>query len=128
MSDWTITFDSPISDLRVYAASWRGVFAGGPDPVEYGFSSDLSILSQDGDFTLIASDTVTTGTSGSAEGIFEFAGPITSLTLNTSATGSLAQEVTFGVDAPSEVIPLPLPAALLLTGLAGLGLAARRRR
>jgi len=86
-SDWTITFNTPISNLRVYARWWR--------TDNYIFSQSFTLLSGSG-FT-ISGDTLIT--SGWGNGIIEFVGPITSLSVTASQPCCSNQIMTFA--APS---------------------------
>jgi hypothetical protein len=133
-SGWTITFDAPVENLRLYADVWRGGGVSGVDDVEYTFDHAFTILS----------GLAGSSTSGNTlklpavefaffDGILEFAGPITSLTVSTNLQNNAQSAIlmTFGIDdaagpAP-EPSPAPLPAAAWM-GTAAAGLIASRRR
>jgi hypothetical protein len=86
--DWVITFAAPISNLKLYLKYWR--------TASYVFDQPLSILSGTG-FTSPNSNTISL--SGWGNGIIEFIGPITTLSVNSSASlvnDASGQLVTFG--------------------------------
>lgn len=127
-SEWTITFEQPVRDLRLYLDGWRGPSAGGPIPVTYAFTEDFSILSQNGTFNEPSPGTLTILQSTFGEAILEFDGLITMLSVTTSAEFGNGQLITFGIDdsqVPNEV-PLPSGLALLFTGVAGIIFMKRR--
>ncbi len=125
LADWSATFSPPVSDLLLYAVSWRGAFAG-TDPVTYTFDQPFSIKS--GLTSASVSGTTLTlpghNTAGFQSGILQFAAPISSLNMTTNATGHSRQSLTFGL--PMDAVPEP-PAWLMLSVLAA-GAAAVRRR
>jgi hypothetical protein len=79
-SSWTVTFNSPISNLKLYVY-WRGSGIGGSS--FYRFDQAFSIASGSTGMTNSGNDL---NISGWGKGILEFSGPITTLTL--SADGS----------------------------------------
>jgi len=44
-SDWNVAFAPAINNVRLYLVVWRGIFAGGPDPVTYTFDQPFTVLS-----------------------------------------------------------------------------------
>ncbi len=93
--DWVVTFASPITNLKLYLKYWR--------TANYVFDKPLTILSGTG-FTSPNSTTI--AVSGWGNGIIQFAGPVTTLSVNSSASlinDASGQIVTFGV--------IPQPAA-----------------
>ena len=102
-TEWTATFGSGVSDLLLYAIFWRGASAGGPDPVSYTFDQPFTILSGFANAT-IDGNTLKIPITGFQSGILKFAGPITSLSVTTSATSTGAgQGMTFGVAAIDSI-------------------------
>jgi hypothetical protein len=90
--DWVVTFASPISDLKLYCKYWR--------PASYVFSQPLTLLSSGNGLTSPNSNTVTVGANAWGNGIIQFAGPITTLSVNSSASlinDASGQILTFGV-------------------------------
>jgi hypothetical protein len=94
-SDWTATFSDPVSDLLLYPVFWRGISANGPDPVTYEFDQPFTILSGTG--ATVVGNTLSVPQSGFFNGVIQFSGPVSSLTVNTSATNVSEQVLTFGV-------------------------------
>jgi hypothetical protein len=87
--DWVVTFASPITNLKLYLKYWR--------TANYVFDKPLTILSGTG-FTSPNSTTI--AVSGWGNGIIQFAGPVTTLSVNSSASlinDASGQIVTFGV-------------------------------
>ncbi|MEN9656418.1 MAG: hypothetical protein RL311_1399, partial [Bacteroidota bacterium] len=84
--DWTITFASPITNLRLYSKYWRAA--------DYTFDNAFSILSGSG---LSSNGNILT-VNGWGNGIIQFSSPITSLSLNSSegSNNQSGQIMTFG--------------------------------
>ncbi|ARE42044.1 hypothetical protein RGUI_3903 [Rhodovulum sp. P5] len=126
----SFVFDTPISNLLLYAGYWRGEFVSGFDEpasvytlspafsVESGFTK-----SQIAGPTISIDDDVTDFDGG----ILSFAGPVSSLSITYTAGADLdyGQSLTFAVD----LAPVPIPAGIVLmvTGVGCLGAASRRR-
>jgi len=110
-SDWTATFSSPVSDLLLYSSFWRGTFSGtDPDPTTYTFNQPFTILSGFGAAT-VSGNTLSVPGSGFQDGIIQFTSPVSSLSVETNATGSREQGLTFGVemdDTPPQPVPEPM--------------------
>ena len=115
-SDWTVTFDSPVDNLLLYPVFWRGTSAGGPDPVTYTFNQSFTILSGLTNAS-VNGNTLEVPTTGFNSGIIQFDDPVTSLTLQTSATETNFQALTFAVE---ETQPIPFEAEGTM-GLVALG-------
>jgi hypothetical protein len=123
LSDWTVTFSEPVSNLLLYVVGWRGTSGqpGAPDTsLIYTFDQTFSLLSglgtavfPEGDKTFVLPE------SDFHNGVLQFSGPVSSLSLQSNSVGFSAQGLTFGV--------LPEPSTLLLCALA-LGVATRARR
>lgn len=134
LSDWTATFDPPVENLLLYLLGWRGV-AGGPDPVTYQFDQPFTVLSGLGGVTVSNGNTVLS-IPGSifADGIIQFAGPVSSLSILTDGDNNSAQDLTFGVlssDIPPTNIPTlsewGLMAMAAVLGIIGLMVIRRRK-
>jgi hypothetical protein len=93
-SNWTITFASPISNLKLYCKYWR--------TGDYTFDNSFSILSGSG-LSKIGKTLTVNGTWGN--GIVEFVEPITALNLiNTTYLGGSYQVMTFGYGDFSPIV------------------------
>lgn len=132
LSSWTITFDRPIEDFRMYAALWRGsrwVDAGLNQQTDYAFSESFSIRSGMTEVINVTSNGFSTpgGTNGFHSGILAFSGPITSLTV--TIRGQTDQGGLQGVTFTGSAVPVPEPASFGLLSIAGLWIltVARRR-
>ncbi|MEW6144516.1 MAG: IPTL-CTERM sorting domain-containing protein [Thermodesulfobacteriota bacterium] len=134
LSDWTATFDPPVENLLLYIIFWRGI-AGGPDPVTYQFDQSFTVLSGLGGTTVSNGNTLLS-IPGSffANGILQFSGPVSSLSVLTNGNNNSSQVLTFGVfssDIPPTNIPTlsewGLMAMAAVLGIAGF-MAVRRRK
>lgn len=134
LSNWTATFDPPIENLLLYIKFWRGV-AGGPDPVTYQFDQPFTVLSGLGGTTVSNGNTLLS-IPGSifGEGIVQFTGPVSSLSVLTNGDNNSEQSLTFGIlasEAPAASIPTlsewGLMATAVALGIAGLIVARRRK-
>jgi len=119
VSDWTVSFSEPVSNLLLYLIYWRGASGQPPagETVVYGFDSTFVPVSglgfavfPEGDVSLVAPE------ANFHSGILKFQGPLTTLSVTTNAGGFSAQLLTFAVPEPSWL------------ALAALGLALTRRR
>jgi hypothetical protein len=72
--DWVVTFASPITNLKLYCKWWR--------VADYVFDQPFTLLSGSG---LTRTNSTTLTVSGWGNGIIQFAGPVTTLTVNSSA-------------------------------------------
>lgn len=86
-SNWTITFDSPISNLRLYCVYWRTNTALFDQPFTI-LPGSSNIQNPNGNEII---------TTSWANGIIEFTNPITVLNLSTSSPNGSAIAMTFGV-------------------------------
>jgi len=84
-SDWTITFDSPVTNLKLYCIYWR--------TDTYTFDHSFNILSGTG---LSANGNILSAVSY-AEGIVEFPGTISSITVTSTQVCCSNQAMTFGL-------------------------------
>lgn len=133
LSDWTATFDPPVENLLLYLVNWRGV-AGGPDPVTYQFDQPFTVLSGLGG-TSVSNGNTLLSVPGSvfADGIVQFAGPVSSLSVQTNSSSGSAQSLTFGVFASDISLNVPtlsewgLMATAVALGVAGFIVARRRK-
>ena len=100
-TDWTATFDPPVDDLLLYTYFWRGAGAGGPDPVTYAFDRPFTIVSgMDG--AVVNGNTLELASNTFDSGILRFTGPISTLSVVTSATSTGAgQGLTFATVTPT---------------------------
>lgn len=118
-----------MNDLRLYLGFFRGIF-GFPSSgtsVIYDFDTPFTIRSGSG-FSALDSDTLTVPTTSYGNGILEFSGPISSLSLNTNGASISFQAMTFGVDdAPPPIVPLPAALWFGIAGIGALGQIGRRR-
>jgi len=97
----TVGFSQPVSNLLLYTVFWRGTQAGS-DPVVYTFGQPFTVLSGLGSGTVSAGNTVLTvpGT-GFHNGILQFTGPVTSLSITSNASSCCPnQAITFGLVPP----------------------------
>ncbi len=83
--DWTITFSSPVTNLKLYCKYWR--------TDTYTFDNSFNILSGSG---LSASGSTVTGVSY-ADGIIKFSGTISSLSVTSTQGCCSSQAMTFGL-------------------------------
>lgn len=130
---WTIAFDRPITDFRMYAVLWRGARYFTPSlnqQTDYGFSENLTILSGMTGVINITSTGFSTpaGTSSFYDGILAFADPITSLTVTIVGQRNIGglQGVTF----TGNTVAVPEPGSLELLAVAAVSVmvGVRRRR
>ncbi|WP_394796228.1 PEP-CTERM sorting domain-containing protein [Armatimonas sp.] len=124
-SSWTVTFASPISNLNLYSAFWRGTLSGGPNPTTYTFNQPISVASGMAGATVVG-NLLTVPDSGFASGILNFASPVTTLSVTTSGTFGQVQALNFSTSVSSSA-PEPGTLALLALGMVG-GIVARRRK
>lgn len=130
--DFTITFAAPVDDLLLYVRLWRGSITTGPDPdTTYSFDQPFSVASGLSD-AIIGAGEITLPDGFFHDGILRFAGPISALRIESSATSAGAQLFTLAVGAPGSVeppgrIPLPATAPLFVGGVAGLAWLRRKR-
>lgn len=97
LSDWTATFDPPVENLLLYLVNWRGD-SGGPDPDTYQFDRPFTVLSGLGGTTVSNGNTMLTVPAGIfADGIVQFSGTVSSLSVQTNSDNSSSQSLTFGV-------------------------------
>lgn len=133
LSDWTATFDPPVENLLLYIKFWRGI-AGGPDPVTYQFDQPFIVLSGLGGTTVSNGNTLLSVPDGIfADGIVQFAGPVSSLSVQTNSDSGGAQELTFGVLSSDQTTNIPtlsewgLMAMAAVLGIIGLMVIRRRK-
>ena len=84
--DWTVTFASPITNLKLYCKWWRDA--------DYLFDQPFSILSGATGLSNVGNTLTVSG--GWGNGILEFTGSITTLTVNSDWIGGSTQIMTFG--------------------------------
>ena len=126
-TDLTITFESPVPDLLLYASFWRGT-GSGANPALYDFSATPTILSGL-TITTLTGNQLALPSSDFSSGILSFAASITSLTITSNAVSGSLQALTLAVIQPLNSVPEP--GALILVGVLAAGAAvwmARRRR
>ena len=123
-NQFTITFDSAVSDLSMYLYYWRSAGTQG-----YATTTLSEAFTTNASFSGTTSGNDITTASGFTNGILNFTGPVTTLTISGidgSAGGSL-QGFTLST---SGVSPVPLPAAawLFISAIVGLTGAKRMSR
>lgn len=107
-SDWTATFDPPVENLLLYVVFWRGVAGGPPDIITYDFDQPFTLLSGLGGTTASNGNTrLSVRPDIFAEGILEFTGPVSSLSVLTNSDTFSAQALTFGVFRSAELANIP---------------------
>ena len=92
-SDWSVSFSEPVTGLRLYLYSWRS-------PYVYTFSEPFTVASGLSGAT-VTGNQIINSSSYFMRGIITFAGPLTSLTVNSTAgVGEFSsQAMTFGMSA-----------------------------
>jgi hypothetical protein len=106
-SNWTATFDPPVENLLLYVKFWRGT-AGGADPVTYQFDQPFVVLSGLGGTSVSNGNTLLSVPGGIfSDGILQFAGPVSSLSVQTNSDSASFQELTFGVIPSAERMNIP---------------------
>ena len=132
LTDWTAAFSPPVENLLLYVKFWRGV-AGDVDPVTYQFDRPFTVLSGLGGVTVSNGNTMLS-IPGSifADGILQFAGPVSSLSVQTNSDSPNRQELTFGVLSSDLSLNVPTLSEWGLIAMAGIlgiaGFMAVRRR
>lgn len=133
LADWTATFDPPVENLLLYVVNWRGV-AGGPDPVTYQFDQPFTVLSGLGGTSVSNGNTLLSVPDGIfADGIVQFSGPVSSLSVQTNSDASSRQELTFGVLSSDLTTNVPtlsewgMMAMAAILGIIGLMVIRRRK-
>lgn len=115
--NWTITFDSAVSDLSLYAYYWIGSdFGGSAQTLSEAFTTNAN-------FSGSTSGNTVDGTSFNS-GILSFSGPVTTLTVTGGTNTGSFQGLTFAQTAGSQAVP----GIGGLAAIAGVGLVGRRRR
>ena len=114
--NWTITFDSAVSGLSLYAYYWRGTDVDGSEQtLSEAFTTNAN-------FSGSTSGNTLNGT-GFNSGILSFSGPVTTLTV-TGGVGTSYQGMTLAQTAGSQAVP----GIGGIAAIAGVGLVGRRRR
>jgi len=104
-SNWTATFSQPVDNLLLYIVFWRGD-ASGVNPAIYTFDQPFTVLSGLGNATVSGGNTVLSIPDDvTANGILQFTGPVTSLSVVTNVPTSSAQLLTFGLILSPQPIP-----------------------
>ena len=121
--DWLASFSQAVSDFKLFAIAWRGVGGGDGASVQYTFDRSFSIL---GGFAgaSVAGNTLSLPDGNLYDGILQFNGTFSSLSIASDATLQNAQAMTFyaaNVPEPPTALLGGMGAAVLLHGL-------RRRR
>lgn len=110
-NDWTAVSDKQLPDLFLYIDSWRGSYSTNPDPATtYTFSRPFAVLS--GLIGAgIGANTLTLPDGDFYSGIIRFAGPLSSLSVDSNGQNVSGQLLTFGTSS----VPEPSAVELLLT-------------
>ena len=123
VEEYTITFDTAISDLSLYLSGWRS-------PAAFGYSSytvSEAFSINDAFEGAVEGNQITT-TSGFTNGILSFSDPVTSITITHAYDGGAIhnsnQSVTLAQSTTSPVVP-GVGGVAVLAGIVTLG---RRRR
>lgn len=115
-NSWTISFNTAVPFLEVYAILWR--------PAAYSFSLTPTIASGLTNATLSTNSLLLPSNGGFGSGILTFTN-VTELSLTTSFTGGGVQQTQFAV--PGAAIPEPSTLSLLAAGTAFLLYRAKRQ-
>ncbi len=127
LSNWTLTFSSPVTDLLLYTVWWRGIEGQPSSGTELRYTFDQAFVIDSGNAgATIDGNTLVLPLVSFYSGVLRFPGTLTSLSVTTNSTTFSHQDMTFGLDNAAAV---PEPSGVALAGL-GIGLAvlARRRR
>lgn len=115
--NWTITFDSAVSGLSLYAYYWRGTdVSGSEQTLSEAFTTNAN-------FSGSTSGNTLNGTSFNS-GILSFSGPVTTLTVTGGVGTNGLQGMTLAQTAGSQAVP----GIGGIAAIAGVGLVGRRRR
>lgn len=129
--DWTATFDSPLSDLLIYGYSWRGTTSvhNVDPPTSYTFNLPFTILSGFNG-AIVNGNTLTLPDNGYFyEGILEFSGSITTLSVVSDSEGPGAGQLLTFATTTVPATDVPEPSAVLGIGaVSGLGIWLQKRR
>ncbi len=121
-SNITISFESAVSDLKLYLIYFRsGGSTGGWDQYDFNHS-----FTTNANFSGETSGNSVTTTSGYTNGVLTFNGSITTLTISTDGNASWSGDQQFALAASDT--PSAVPGVGVLAAIAGVGLAGRRRR
>lgn len=106
-NNWNASFASPVSDLLLYAASWRGAFFfGRDDSVSYTFNVPFTVLSGFNGATVVGNTLTLTSSRADSRfffsGLLRFDGPISTLSVSSVGAppppdGQSAQLLTFAI-------------------------------
>jgi hypothetical protein len=121
-SDWTATFDPPVENLLLYVVGWRGSF-GGPAIVTYDFDQPFVVLSGLNVATVSNGNTrlsIPDANGIFAEGILQFTGPVSSLSVETNADNTSFQNLTFGVFRSAVSLNIPTLSEWGMIAMAGI--------
>jgi hypothetical protein len=131
-ADWTVTFAQPVSGLLLYESGWRGTQGCTGTTCSYNFTDPFSVVSGNSSAVTVSGNSLLIGTTVFANGILEFSGPLTTLSMSHTdfpLTNDSVQLLTLALDAPDGV---PEPSSLRLAELGGISLAVmgflRRRK
>jgi hypothetical protein len=109
-SQWTLTLSEPVDALLLYAVGWRGTDAG-VDPTNYHFDTDFTLFAGFFNADVAGGLILSLNRFSLHDGILQFCGPISSLTLesNVPAESALGQALTLAVAPlpaePPSVVP-----------------------
>lgn len=125
-NDWSVTFNSPITDLLLIVDVWRGDFQLNlPDPTStYAFSRPFSIASGLSGASVLGNTLSLPDLGGFYNGVLIFPGTFSVLSVDATALNSGQQILTFAV----ADVPEPSSIVLVFGGLAAVALRVRGRR
>lgn len=108
-TDWTVTFSSPIKNLRIYALGWRGDNPEGHS-ITYTFSKPITVLDNYcGEGITTTTNSITVPGNTFFNGIIQISEEITELSVESNSNYSRAQGLTFAIG--EDIIP-PAPPAV----------------
>lgn len=100
--NWTASFASPVQNPLLYLVSWRGS-AAGANPVNYVFDLPFTILSGLAGAT-VNGNTLSVPDSGFYNGILQFTGAVSALSVSSNGSARALQGLTFAYEDRKSVV------------------------